>query len=170
MNIRSFLTGKEPVNKAKELILDEHVKCGCQCNHELGSQCSGRFDNVTCERECPSREFGKRKAFCVLRRDAFCDYKTCQCESKTISARGVDFEDPLCKQMAERDLINTKDYSDNRKVQMVAWTLLGSLLTIVIALSVTTHHYWRRLRQAKGSKAGKGKQFTFEVVESSPSH
>ena len=78
MNIRSFLTGKEPVDKAKELILDEHVECGCQCSRAQAKQCSGRFNNMTCECECPTWKFGERKAFCELRRDSFWDSKTCQ--------------------------------------------------------------------------------------------
>ena len=49
MTIRSFLTGKEPVDKRKELILDEHVECGCQCNYKLAFECSGQFISVTCE-------------------------------------------------------------------------------------------------------------------------
>ena len=42
MLMRSALTGKEPVDRVKELILDEHTECGCECNPELASVCAGR--------------------------------------------------------------------------------------------------------------------------------
>ena len=29
--MKSFLTGKEPRERLRELILEEHVECGCQC-------------------------------------------------------------------------------------------------------------------------------------------
>ena len=42
MLMRSALTGKEPVDRVKELILDEHTECGCECSPELASLCAGR--------------------------------------------------------------------------------------------------------------------------------
>ena len=42
MLMRSALTGKEPVDRVKELILDEHTECGCECSPELASVCAGR--------------------------------------------------------------------------------------------------------------------------------
>ena len=170
MMIRSFLTGKEPVDKMKELILDEHEECGCQCSPELSSECSGRFNNLTCECECPAREFGERKEYCELRRDAFWDSLSCQCKSKTIAARGVDHGDPVCKQMAERhlDLINTLESSDNRTVDMLAWVILGSSLTVVIALSVTTCHYKNKAKKVeRKSKPVKEQNYSLDCLESS---
>jgi hypothetical protein len=93
MTIRLYLTGEEPVDKRKELILDEHAECGCQCSHELASECSGLFNEMTCECECLS---GERKAYCELRRDAFWDFKNCLCQSKTVAAREADIGDPSC--------------------------------------------------------------------------
>ena len=40
--MRSVLTGKEPVDRVKELVLDEHEECGCECSPELASLCAGR--------------------------------------------------------------------------------------------------------------------------------
>ena len=42
MLMRSALTGKDPVDRVKELILDEHTECGCECSPELASVCAGR--------------------------------------------------------------------------------------------------------------------------------
>ena len=42
MVMRSVLTGKEPVDRVKELVLDEHEECGCECSPELASLCAGR--------------------------------------------------------------------------------------------------------------------------------
>ena len=163
MMIRSFLTGKEPVDKMKELILDEHEECGCQCSQELAKECSGRFNDVTCECECPALEFGERQAHCELRRDTFWDSKSCQCRSKTIAARGVDIGDPVCDQIAQHhlELINTLDSSESRTVDMLAWVILGSSLTMVMALSISTYHYRNRVKQAErklktGKEEGEG--------------
>ena len=46
MVMRSVLTGKEPVDRVKELILDEHVECGCECSPELASLCAGQYSTV----------------------------------------------------------------------------------------------------------------------------
>ena len=42
MVMRSVLTGKKPVDRVKELILDEHEECGCDCSPEMASLCTGR--------------------------------------------------------------------------------------------------------------------------------
>ena len=171
--IRSFLTGKDPVDKMKELILDEHEECGCQCSPELFTECSGRFNNLTCECECLATEFRERKEYCELRRDAFWDSLTCQCKSKTIAARGVDHGDPVCKQMAERhlDLINTLGSSDNRTVDMLAWVILGSSLTMVMALSITTCHYRNKVKKVeRKSQLVKGQNYSFDCFESDINH
>ena len=172
MTIRSFLTGKEPVDKRKELILDEHEECGCQCSPALASECSGLFNYLTCECECPAREFRERQAYCELRKDSFWDSKSCECKSKTIAARGVDLGDPVCEQMAERhlDLLNRFDSSDTRTVDMLAWVILGSSLTMVMALSITTCHYRNRVKKVERKfQPVNQEKYSFECKESSPS-
>ena len=59
------------------------VECGCQCSHELASECSRRFNSLRCECECQAWEFGERKAYCK------------QCQSKIIAARGGDLGVPV---------------------------------------------------------------------------
>jgi len=171
MMIRSFLTGKEPVDKMKELILDEHEECGCQCSSLLSSECSGRINNLTCECDCPTLQFGERKEYCQLRRDAFWDSSACQCKRKTIAARGADLGAPVCEQMAARhlDLINTLESSDNdRTVDLLSWAILGSSLTMVLALSITTCHYRNRVKKAEKKFLHVNKKnYTFDCPQSS---
>ena len=45
--MRSVLTGKEPVDRVKELVLDEHEECGCECSPELASLCAGESSYVS---------------------------------------------------------------------------------------------------------------------------
>ena len=33
--VKSFLTGKEPRERLRELVLEEHVECGCQCKDQV---------------------------------------------------------------------------------------------------------------------------------------
>ena len=74
--------------------------------------------------------------------------------------------------MAERhlDLINTLDSSDDRAIDMLAWVVLGSSLTLVIALSVTTYHYRNKVHVTERKyRTVKEQQFTFEGGDSSSS-
>ena len=71
MMLRSYLTGKEPVDKVKELILDEHEECGCQCSRDLAEDCAGRFNEVTCECECSVWSLGIEKNFASLEETHF---------------------------------------------------------------------------------------------------
>ena len=77
MTVRSFLTGGTPKEQLKELILDDHVECGCECIPELASECAGMFNPGTCECECPAWEFGEKKRICEQRRDQYWDPRTC---------------------------------------------------------------------------------------------
>merc|ERR1719228_1654602 len=58
MRVKSFLTGKEPRERLRELVLEEHKECGCQCTAQVRSACAGRFNDVTCECECPLALYG----------------------------------------------------------------------------------------------------------------
>ena len=41
MLMRSSLTGKEPVDRVTELVLDYDTECGCECSPELAGECAG---------------------------------------------------------------------------------------------------------------------------------
>ena len=74
--------------------------------------------------------------------------------------------------MAKRhlELINTLYTSDDRAIDMLAWVVLGSSLTLVIALSVTTYHYRNKVHVTERKyRTVKEQQFTFEGGDSSSS-
>ena len=35
VKVKSYLTGKEPRERLRELVLEEHVECGCQCDPQV---------------------------------------------------------------------------------------------------------------------------------------
>ena len=37
VQVKSYLTGKEPRERLRELVLEEHVECGCQCTPQVGN-------------------------------------------------------------------------------------------------------------------------------------
>jgi len=143
MTVRSFLTGGTPKDQLKELILDDHVECGCECSPELMAECAGLFNPGTCECECTAWEYGEKKMLCEMTRDQYWDPGTCQCKGKMVQPRGVDLVGPECGQGknngALADFIIRTD--DNRTAQMVLWVSLGASVTLVIVLAMTTQHY-----------------------------
>ena len=46
----------------KELLLDEHESCGCQCRDLSPLHCAGTFNPQRCECVCPSEQFGAEQA------------------------------------------------------------------------------------------------------------
>ena len=44
--VKTHLKGREPKDHFRELILDEHEECGCQCQGISASQCAGWFNEV----------------------------------------------------------------------------------------------------------------------------
>ena len=45
--VKTHLKGREPKDHFRELILDEHEECGCQCQGISASQCAGWFNEVS---------------------------------------------------------------------------------------------------------------------------
>ena len=92
MMVKTQLINREPRKKYKELILEEHRACGCECKHISALSClePGWFNNKTCECVCDEQEFGQAKFMCDRRKDAYWDSTTCQCRGKTVAPRGVE--------------------------------------------------------------------------------
>ena len=44
MTVKTHLYGRDSKERLKELILDEHEECGCQCNDLIVSRCAGTFN------------------------------------------------------------------------------------------------------------------------------
>ena len=44
MTVKTHLYGRDSKERLKELILDEHEECGCQCSHVAVARCAGTFN------------------------------------------------------------------------------------------------------------------------------
>ena len=44
MTVKTHLYGRDKKEKLKELILDEHEECGCQCSDLAIKRCAGTFN------------------------------------------------------------------------------------------------------------------------------
>ena len=45
MTVKTHLHGRDSKERLKELILDEHEECACQCNDLMVSKCAGTFND-----------------------------------------------------------------------------------------------------------------------------
>ena len=90
MIIKTKLSGRDPQEKMKDLVLEEHVECGCTCRHVSTQTCLGRFNNRTCECECEEREYMEQRLQCELTKNTYWDTVSCTCRSKSVAPRGVD--------------------------------------------------------------------------------
>ena len=52
MMFKTNSSGRDSKERSHELILDEHVECGCKCTAQAKYQCAGRFNDDTCECAC----------------------------------------------------------------------------------------------------------------------
>ena len=52
MTFQTNTSKAEPRAGARELLLDEHQECGCQCGETGRQQCRGRWDEARCECDC----------------------------------------------------------------------------------------------------------------------
>lgn len=61
MTITSYLTGPQhlPDSQLREVVLEEHLECGCQCDQLAALNCPGRFNRSTCECHCDHHTFGQ---------------------------------------------------------------------------------------------------------------
>ena len=90
MIIKTKLSGRDPQEKIKDLLLEEHVECGCTCRHVSSLACLGKFNNRTCECECEEREYMEQRLQCEMTKNTYWDTVSCQCRSKSVAPRGVD--------------------------------------------------------------------------------
>jgi len=148
---------KDSKTRLKEMILDEHVECGCQCRHITASQCVGKFNEVNCECECDEATFGEERKRCEGRSITYWDTRSCQCKSKSIAPRGLD---PPCAW--DPDVFVPPESSVQVAVQRgldsLSYVFLGCFLTIAICLSVSTAYYRRKLKRLEAQKKGKRKE------------
>jgi len=151
MRVKSFLTGKEPRERLRELILEEHVECGCQCPPQVAALCGGEFEEATCRCHCPMNIFGQNKIRCESRLGVW-DEDSCRCRGKNVVARGVDRGD--CSLAAGFHGLSGS-YERVGGTEVVGWLLLGSSLTLVLILSASSIYYWRRARLLRAACRGR---------------
>merc|ERR1719461_1005879 len=96
MMVKTHFQGRDEKEKWKELILDEHVECGCQCSQRSKAECAGRYNLVTCECECEERIYGEERLMCESVASMFWDYETCMCRTKSVAPRGADLYESDC--------------------------------------------------------------------------
>ena len=148
MVVKTHLQGRDSKERLKELILDEHMECGCQCKDISASLCTGTFNEETCECECEERLFGLDKSACERRSTTYWDSRSCQCRNKSVAPRGADSHIKHC-------LGNSDDeYEYDHPMQsyasgadIIGYIFLGSCITIAMLLSITTQHYRRKLKK-----------------------
>ena len=127
--------------------MDDHIESICECKPELSSECPNRFNEGTCDCECPAREFWEKKVACEMEIDHYWDSIACQCQRLFVNPR----DDRQIGQIDISPEVN-EDIPYTRAVDMIAWVLLGSSLTLVIVLALATGHYKRKLEVLKDDR------------------
>jgi len=145
MMVKTHFAGRDETEKWKELILDEHVECGCKCKDISSAQCAGRFNIMTCECECEERFYGEQKTMCESGVTTYWDLSTCQCKSKSVAPRGADQQDYDC--YGRNGRFGYKTPSDLTIFDILSYIVLGSSITTAIFLSATTFYYRRKYKQ-----------------------
>ncbi|XP_023334338.1 uncharacterized protein LOC111705872 isoform X2 [Eurytemora carolleeae] len=179
MTVKTTLIGRDPREKMKEMLLDEHVDCGCQCKHISSLSCRGRFNNETCECECDEQIYKNKMLSCELAKNSYWDTTSCQCKSKSVSTRGVD---PYTSECVGPDSVGVHDtYNQEESIssEVVSWVLFGCCLTTCIFLAASTFYYHRKVRnlvstqlKIQGVQYNNGGRNSFEnpVKENSGNH
>ena len=144
MTVSSYLTGETPREQLKELVLDDHLECGCECTPGIARDCAGMFNTRTCECSCPSTKFGEKKMICEMIKDQYWDMEKCKCKSKSVATRGVEDVRYDCNMAL--DLLKNKESSVSN---MIPWALLGSSITLASILFMSTCYYRKRASKIK---------------------
>ena len=114
MMFRTNSSGRDSKHRMKELILDEHVECGCQCLNT--AQCVGMFNEATCDCECEEERFGERKQVCERSSGAYWESSMCRCMSKSVETRGLDYQKEDCrKERRCRDFVESTVDTSSRE-------------------------------------------------------
>ena len=152
MMFKTNSSGRDSKHRMKELILDEHVECGCKCLNT--AHCVGLFNDVTCDCECDHRRFGEEKRACDSGTGTYWDSSMCRCKSKSVAPRGLDYQNIECNRGvpgpgAGQGYI---EYSIMRGFDMFQFVMLGSGITVSIFLSAASCYYKRKFEQLKMKK------------------
>jgi len=147
MMVKAFRVGSDAREKVKDIILDDHTQCGCECGEELEAECAGNFNRVTCACECPLSKFGTVRDECLARTDRVWNSQLCFCESR--SARGLPDHYSTCGSIETHDSSFVRVIAD-----MVVWLALGSSVTLVLVLSWITRYYRNKYLKLQNATNG----------------
>ena len=53
------ISDQVPDERVREMVLEEHLECGCACGGMESNKCLGKFNKTTCECLCSRNEFGQ---------------------------------------------------------------------------------------------------------------
>jgi len=175
--LKSYLTGPDqvPDERVREMVLEEHLECGCACDEFAPYQCLGKFNKTTCQCDCSPEDFGQAKDFCESQKDFHWSYKTCECVKRSLVERGAGEEPKTYNNCG--DYFSLLARRGNSILDIGGWVLLGSCLALVAILAGATYHYRKKLRILQGkekrkqskrinnssqnNKSGKSKRKTF---------
>ena len=55
-----------PDEQLREVFLEEHLECGCQCDRLAALHCPGQFNESTCECQCDQERFGQVRSLHII--------------------------------------------------------------------------------------------------------
>ena len=142
MMFRTNSSGRDSKERTHELILDEHVECGCECPAVAKYRCGGKFNPETCS--CSCEDSMEDINICEGEPSTYWDRQECVCRSRGVVARDNREAGTPCEDRGGQ-------VGDN--IEAVGYVAMGSLITISIFLLAATHHYRRKLRSLKNSNS-----------------
>ena len=158
MLFRTQLANREPKEMIKELILDEHVQCGCMCKQSDRMGCTGRFNEASCECECDNRIYGEERMMCESRTSAYWDQEACKCKSKSVAIRGAGNDITRCS-------------NSNHDQGFISAVLMRNMLMVAICLGIalimlaTTLHYKKKYKYKQAKVKNKKNYIPARQVE-----
>jgi len=150
MLFRTQLTGRDPKERIKELILDEHTECGCSCSPYTQQMCARRLNQKTCKCECPDSEFGAERKKCESLTATYWDWDTCTCRNRKLETRGADYTHPGYTCQTGRSTTEILGMKITMALLGVCLVMSGVLATLAI--------YYRsqyRLKKSSDNKSSK---------------
>ena len=146
MMFKTNSSGRDSKEQSHELILDEHVECGCQCAPQARYRCAGQFNEHTCECDCDERRYWQKKFACESEPNTFWDRDECSCNRKSVVPRGIDTRDAPCRGNVQTELQTFSFHS-------FIYVFLGCFITLSIFLSAATLHYRKKFLTLKQLKS-----------------
>ena len=139
MLLMTQLTNREPKERIKELVLDEHLECGCICKDSGKIACTGNFNTTSCECHCDDRLHGERRKECERRRNSYWDTGTCTCRRQNTLSRRAGTRQTRCSNFSH-------DHRFLSSSRMRNILMLSIFLVITLILLATTLHYRRKYK------------------------